>query len=119
MTRGLTSGVKPTAANLSTVIHIFKTLESVEDGLEKSLTKTLVFQFQSGDERLFEAYHEAQWVYNQTIQLATNGMDWDNISFRLENEADLVKSTTQRVVTNRWMRFSNPSTEESEPEFMK
>ncbi|RYJ13123.1 transposase [Halogeometricum borinquense] len=65
----------------------------------KSLTKTLVFQLQPDDERLLsEAYHEARWVYNQTIQLATNGTNWDNISPRLEDEADLVKNTTQRVV---------------------
>lgn len=44
--------------------------------MEKSLTKTLVFQLQPDDERLLsEAYHEARWVYNQTIQLATTGMD--------------------------------------------
>lgn len=35
--------------------------------MEKSLTKTLVFQLQPDDERLLsEAYHEARWVYNQT-----------------------------------------------------
>jgi len=66
--------------------------------MEKSLTKTLIFQLQSDDERLLsEAYHEARWVYNQTIQLATNGMDWDDISPRLEDEANLVKNTTQRI----------------------
>lgn len=51
--------------------------------------------------------------------VATNGMDWDNILSRLENEADLVKNTTQPVVTNRSSRFSNPTTEESEPGFIK
>ncbi len=67
--------------------------------MEKSLTKTLVFQLQSGDERLLsEAYHEARWVCNQTIQLAKDGMDWGDISPRLEDEADLVKNTTQRIV---------------------
>ena len=67
--------------------------------MEKSLTKTLVFQLQSDNERLLsEAYHEARWVYNQTIQLAKNGMDWDDISPRLEDKAGLVKNTTQRIV---------------------
>jgi len=67
--------------------------------MEKSLTKTLVFQLQSNNERLLsEAYHEARWVFNQTIQLAEDGMDWDDISPRLEDEADLVKNTTQRIV---------------------
>lgn len=67
--------------------------------MEKSLTKTLVFQLQSDNERLLsEAYHEARWVYNQTIRLAKDGMDWDDISSRLENDAGLVKNTTQRIV---------------------
>jgi IS605 OrfB family transposase len=67
--------------------------------MEKSLTKTLVFQLQPKKERLLsEAYHEARWVSNQTIQLATTGIDWDDISPRLEDEANLVKNTTQRVV---------------------
>jgi len=67
--------------------------------MEKSLTKTLVFQLHSANERLLsKAYHEARWVYSQTIRLATNGMDWDDISPRLEDEADIVKNTTQRIV---------------------
>jgi hypothetical protein len=67
--------------------------------MEKSLTKTLVFQLQSDDKRLLsDAYHEARWVFNQTIQLSKDGMDWDDISPRLEDEADLVKNTTQRIV---------------------
>jgi putative transposase len=67
--------------------------------MEKSLTKTLVFQLQSDDKRLLsDAYHEARWVYNQTIRLAKDGMDWDDISPRLEDDADLVKNTTQRIV---------------------
>ncbi|TKX72452.1 RNA-guided endonuclease TnpB family protein [Halorubrum sp. GN11GM_10-3_MGM] len=67
--------------------------------MEKSLTKTLVFQLQPDNERLLSAaYHEARWVYNQTIRLGKNGTDWDDISPRLEDEADLVKNTTQRIV---------------------
>ena len=69
--------VKPTTPNPSNIIYTFTTLQSVKYGMEKSLTKTLVFQLQPEVERLLsEAYHEARWVYNQTIQLATNGMDW-------------------------------------------
>ena len=89
----------PTTPDPSALIQTFRTLEHVRYCMEKSLTKTLVFQLQPEDERLLsDAYHEARWVYNQTIQLATNGMDWDNISPRLEREADLLKNTTQRVV---------------------
>lgn len=67
--------------------------------MEKSLTKTLVFQLQPKKERLLsDAYHEARWVYNQAIQLAKDGVDWDDISPRLEDEADLVKNTTQRII---------------------
>ena len=67
--------------------------------MEKSLTKTLVFQLQPADERLLsKAYHEARWVYNQTIQLAKDGVDWDTIRTRLEDQADLVKNTTQCIV---------------------
>jgi putative transposase len=67
--------------------------------MEKSLTKTLVFQLQPPAERLLsDAYHEARWVYNQTIQLAKDGMDWNDISPHLEDEANLVKNTTQRIV---------------------
>ena len=67
--------------------------------MEKSLTKTLVFQLQPEDKRLLsEAYHEARWVYNQTIQLAKDGIDWDTIRTRLEDRANLVKDTTQCIV---------------------
>ena len=67
--------------------------------MEKSLTKTHVFQLQSDNERLLsDTYHETRGVYNQTIRLAKDGMDWDDISPRLEDDADLVKNTTQRIV---------------------
>ena len=84
--------MKPTNPHPSTLTHIITTPESVEYHTEKSLTKTLVFQPQPNGERLLsEAYHEARWVYNQTIRLATSGMDWNDISSRLENEVGLVK----------------------------
>jgi IS605 OrfB family transposase len=67
----------------------------------KTLVKTLDFQLdiQSDNEGLlYDATLEARRVYNETIRLAKEGVDWDAISPRLEDDADLVKNTTQRIV---------------------
>jgi len=37
-------------------------------------------------------------VYNETIRLAKQGVDWDTIPDRVADDANLVKNTTQRVV---------------------
>lgn len=37
-------------------------------------------------------------MYNETIRLAKQGVDWDWIHDRVADDADLVKNTTQRVV---------------------
>jgi len=47
---------------------------------------------------LYDATLESRSVYNETIPLAKQGVDWDAIPDRVADEADLVKNTTQRVV---------------------
>ena len=67
----------------------------------QSLVKTLDFQLdiQSDNESLlYDATLEARAVYNETISLAKEGVDWDAIPDRVAGDADLVKNTTQRVV---------------------
>ncbi|SDD60949.1 hypothetical protein SAMN05192552_103418 [Natrinema hispanicum] len=69
--------------------------------MQKSLTKTLVFQLQpdeSGQQLLDDAFLEARRVYNETIRRAKNGDGWDKIRKDLESDADLVNNTTQLVV---------------------
>ena len=65
------------------------------------LVKTLDFQLdiQSGNEGLlYDATLEARSVYNGTIRLAKEGVDWNAIPDRVADDANLVKNTTQRVV---------------------
>jgi len=67
----------------------------------QALVKTLDFQLdiQSDNESLlYDATLEARSVYNETIHLAKEGVDWDAIPDRVANDANLVKNTTQRVV---------------------
>jgi IS605 OrfB family transposase len=67
----------------------------------QALVKTLDFQLdiQSDNESLLhDATFEARSVYNETIRLAKQGVDWDDIPDRVADDADLVKNTTQRVV---------------------
>ncbi|MFB6220179.1 MAG: RNA-guided endonuclease TnpB family protein [Halolamina sp.] len=67
----------------------------------QTLVKTLDFQLdiQSDNEGLlYDATLEARRVYNETIRFAKEGVDWESISPRLEDDADLVKNTTQRIV---------------------
>jgi len=75
-----------------------------------TLVKTLDFQLdiQSDNESLIkDATLEARSVYNETIRLAKQGVDWDDISPRLENEADLIKNTTQRIVAKALEAMEN------------
>ena len=77
---------------------------------EPTLVKTLDFQLdiESDNESLLkDATLEARWVYNETIRLAKNGVDWDDISPRLEDEADLIKNTTQRIVAKALEAMEN------------
>ena len=67
----------------------------------QALVKTLDFQLdiQSDNESLlYDATLEARSVYNETIRLAKQGVDWDVIPDRVADDANLVKNTTQRVV---------------------
>ncbi len=68
---------------------------------EQTLVKTLDFQLdiQSDNESLlYDATLESRWAYNETIRLAKEGVDWDEIPDRVADDADLVKNTSQRVV---------------------
>ena len=67
----------------------------------QALVKTLDFQLdiQSDNESLlYNATLEARSVYNETIRLAKEGVDWDALPDRVADDATLVKNTTQRVV---------------------
>lgn len=67
----------------------------------QTLVKTLDFQLniQSDNESLLKAATlESRLAYNETIRLAKQGVDWDEIPDRVADDADLVKNTTQRVV---------------------
>jgi hypothetical protein len=67
-----------------------------------TLTKTLSFQLDiqttNGESRLLESRHEARKAYNQTIKLAKQGTDWDEIRKQVENDTNLVVNTTQLIV---------------------
>ena len=68
---------------------------------EQALIKALDFQLniQSDNESLLrDACLESRSVYNETIRLAKQGVDWDAIPDRVADDANLVKNTTQRVV---------------------
>lgn len=68
---------------------------------DKELIKTLVFQLtvQSDNEHLlYDAALEARSVYNETIRLAKQGVDWIEIPDQIAEDANLVKNTTQRIV---------------------
>jgi hypothetical protein len=67
----------------------------------QALVETLDFQLdiQSDNESLlYDATLDARRVYNETIRLAKEGVDWDAIPDRVADDANLVKNTTQRVV---------------------
>ncbi|MEF8825729.1 MAG: transposase [Halapricum sp.] len=79
---------------------------------EQALIKTLDFQLdiQSDNESLLhDATLEARSVYNETICLAKQGVDWNEIPNRVADDADLVKNTTQRVVAKALDAMENYS----------
>jgi hypothetical protein len=88
---------------------------------KQALVKTLNFQLdiQSDNESLlYDATLESRAVYNETIRLAKQGVDWNAIPDRVADDANLVKNTTQRVVAkalgamenhNEYDDFSQPS----------
>ena len=68
---------------------------------EQTLVKTLDFQLdiQSDNESLlYDATLESRSVYNETIRLAKEGVDWDAVPDRVADDANLVKNTTRCVV---------------------
>ncbi|MFC6732246.1 MULTISPECIES: hypothetical protein [unclassified Haladaptatus] len=71
------------------------------------LTKTLVFQLEcnGGEQLLHDAYAEARNVYNETIRLAKTELGWTEISPTVEDEAALVKNTTQRIVAKAYNAY--------------
>jgi putative transposase len=76
----------------------------------QTLVKTLDFQLdiQSDNERLlYDATLEARWAYNETIRLAKEGVEWDDIPDRVADDAELVKNTTQRVVAKALAAMEN------------
>ena len=76
----------------------------------QALVKTLDFQLniQSDNESLlYDATLEARSVYNETIRLAKQGVDWDAIPDRVADDATLVKNTTQRVVAKALRAMEN------------
>jgi putative transposase len=67
----------------------------------QALVKTLDFQLAIQSDNwglLYDACLESRSVYNETIRLAKQGVDWDVIPDRVSDNADLVKNTTQRIV---------------------
>ncbi|WP_123621405.1 RNA-guided endonuclease TnpB family protein [Halorubrum sp. CSM-61] len=66
----------------------------------QALIKTIDFQLdvQSDNESLlYDATLEARRVYNETIRLAKQGVNWDAIPDRVAGNSNLIKNTTQRV----------------------
>jgi IS605 OrfB family transposase len=56
---------------------------------------------------LYDATLEARRVYNETIRLAKEGVDWNAIPDRVADDANLVKNTTQRVVAKALSAMEN------------
>ena len=76
----------------------------------QALVKTLDFQLdiQSDNESLLrDACLESRSVYNKTIRLARDGVDWDAIPDRVADDANLVKNTTQRIVAKAFEAMEN------------
>jgi len=69
---------------------------------DQNLTKTLPLQLQfyeeGGETKVFESTQESRSVYNDTIRLAKQGDDWDDIRRQMELDTNLVKNNTQLVV---------------------
>ena len=71
----------------------------IEDqNLTKTLTLQLLFDDEESERKVFESTQESRSVYNDTIRLAKQGEDWDDIRRQMEQDANLVKNNTQLVV---------------------
>jgi putative transposase len=76
----------------------------------QALTKTLVFPLdvQSGNESLLhDARLECRRVFNEVLRLNYEGWDWDEIKDVVEQNADLVQNTAQRVIDKAFDALNN------------
>jgi hypothetical protein len=76
----------------------------------QALTKTLVFPLdvQSGNESLLhDARLECRRVFNEVLRLNYDGWDWNEIEDAVEQNADLVQNTTQRVIDKAFDALNN------------
>lgn len=58
----------------------------------------LHFYQENAEAKVTDATLESRSVYNDTIHLAKQGEDWNDIRRQMEQDADLVKNNTQLVV---------------------
>ena len=75
-----------------------------------ALTKTLVFPLdvQSGNESLLDdARLECRRVFNEVLRLNYDGWDWDEIEDVVEQNADLVQNTAQRIIDKAFDALNN------------
>lgn len=76
----------------------------IEDqNLTKTLTLQLLFDDEESERKVFESTQESRSVYNDTIRLAKQGEDWDDIRRQMEQDANLVThSWSSRKPSKRW-----------------
>jgi len=76
----------------------------------QALTKTLVFPLdvQSGNESLFhDGRPECRRVFNEVLRLTYDGWDWNGIEDAVEQNADLVQNTAQRIIDKAFSTLDN------------
>jgi len=76
----------------------------------QALTKTLVFPLdvQSGNESLLhDARLECRRVFNEVLRLNYDGWDWNEIEDVVEQNADLVQNTAQRIIDKAFGALNN------------
>ena len=76
----------------------------------QALTKTLVFPLdvQSGNESLLhDARLECRRVFNEVLRLNYDGWDWNDIEGVVEQNADLVQNTAQRIIDKAFNALDN------------
>jgi putative transposase len=76
----------------------------------QALTKTLVFPLdvQSDNESLLhDACLECRRVFNEVLRLNYDRWDWDKIENIVEQNADLVQSTAQRIIDKAFDALTN------------
>ena len=76
----------------------------------QALTKTLVFplDIQSGNKSLLhDARLECRRVFNEVLRLNYEGWDWNDIEDVVEQNADLVQNTAQRIIDKAFDALNN------------